>query len=146
MFGASLLARPAILIGVSAGLFIGGCLSGYFYKAKQEKGAIAVAVAKVHKAEADCLEGSACAAATDLRAAQDTALVNAAVAEADLARAAQVAELERRLAAAEAAGDRQARGLLARLRSAEARSLAAAQSSQECALWSAQPVPCPLSQ
>lgn len=141
-----LFARPAIAIGVSAGLFIGGCLCGYFYKAKQVKGEIAVAVAKVHKDETDCIEGSACASSADLRAAKQAAAVGAAVAEANAARAAEIEGLRRELETAQAAGSSQARGLLARLRQAEARSRDATQTSQECSIWSAQPVPCPLSQ
>jgi hypothetical protein len=146
MFGAGILARPAVALLGAAGLFVVGCLGGYFFRAQQVPGEIAVAVAGVVKAEAGCLEGSECAKAADLRVAQETVLVAAAVAAADAERAAERAELEARVAAAEEAARGSARGALARLRAAEARGRDALGSSQECAVWASQPVPCPLSQ
>ena len=136
---ARLIAAGAAL-AVIGGAWVGGCQ----YRARQVPGELEFARAEVRKAETECHEGTACAAAADRRALEQAAAVRDAVKAAeDRARAAAAEALAAEQAARERA-QAAAAVAQAKQREAEARYQAALATSQECRAWSAATVPCPL--
>lgn len=140
----ALLAKPALALAAGAGLLLGGALAGYFYRGSQVPGEIALARAALTKAEVECREGTACAAAADRRVVETAAAVDAARLAAEAIAAEQLAALKAEKRAALAAARAAAARDRTALERAFVRSREAVASSQECAAWSATVVPCPL--
>lgn len=140
----SWIAARGVLLGLLAAALAASWVGGCQYKAKQFPAALARERAALVESERDCRLGSVCAGALAQRAADQAAAVEAAVARANSEHAAALAALQADQAAAVEAMQAARVEDRRRLAAIERRYRAALVDSEDCRIWSAKPVPCPL--